>query len=197
MNGIREKKDSRVRYERDYDDYESYPTRKRSNDSDNFASSRYPEERRVTNRSSYSGYRDSYRYEDTDDSNDIMYDSRYYRSEPEMRISVSDARDGKSKKSAKKRISGRAKVFIAVYTLIFVTILTMILINAIPGASAQTGAETTKPEIVIDESALTKATNDKGEGSNVVLVPTNPTYEYESSTNWFDGFCKWIENLVG
>lgn len=184
MNSIKERTNDRVRYERDNEYDYSYTTRR-------FDDARYSESRRATNENRY--------VSDFDIENDYYYgnssknyDNKYFESKSfyEDRPVYSNNQRNRTK-TKKSKMNGKAKLLIVVYFAIFALITTLILVNAIPKANAQV-KDNINPEIIINETVIN---NDALTGEALILAPTAPEYKYDTKTNWFDGFCDWIENL--
>lgn len=86
-------------------------------------------------------------------------------------------------------------VFIALFVLIVVVIATMIVVNCFPTASAQTENGQNSVNQVYEESALNKYIDSEGNTVDMDLAPVNPSYDYDTKTNWFDKLCDWMENI--
>lgn len=98
-------------------------------------------------------------------------------------------------KAEKNKVSLRAKICILVICAIVVLAIGLTVANLIPSASAQ-GGEQVKQEVTIDEQ-VGKVVDEQGVVKDLALVQSGNDYKYDTKTNWFDGFCDWIENLVG
>ena len=100
-----------------------------------------------------------------------------------------------SKKSRKPKLASKlsikSKAFCAVYFGLVALIVTMLLVNTIPSVGAQTGA-ITPPVNVITDSSYDNAVDSLVGSGDIAIVPP---YNYDTDTNWFDGFCDFFSGL--
>lgn len=189
MLDTRERKESKVRYERTNEYEPSYRN-------DYYAENpyreldTYPAQRRATEEDRY-----VQRYENVDygyNEYDCMANENTFRP-----IELSDI-DMPAKSAVKKHSklkmnwSLKSKILVGVYFSLVALIVAMLLINALPSASAQGTAAAPAAQETISEQGYTRTSNEAQKQSG---VQQNAGYTYDTETNWFDKMCDNIGNV--
>lgn len=198
MLDIREREINQVKYNNSYD--MGLATRPYNVNVEDFEMPVYPEERRATNDEYYNSYRDdSYSYPASNYSNmrasqdsafttfnygEVIQENKKYEVEEEKYFFAKN----------KKKMETKTKLFIGIYAALITLIVTMLLVNTIPSVGAQQAVAESVPEITVSEEGYNVALSEAVANSSVV---TNPPYEYDTTTNWFDDFCDFMGKVFG
>ncbi len=99
------------------------------------------------------------------------------------------ASKSRNKSKTASKMTGKSKLFIAVYFGLVAVIITMLLINAIPSVGAQAAAA---PDVIVNNGGYENAMDSILSSGSTVAVPP---YNYNTNTNWFDSFCDFMGGL--
>lgn len=191
MLSTRERNESKIRYERT-NEYEPIYRNDYYAENSYTGYETYPDERRVTEEERY-----IQRYENLD-----CYDQQYEcrANENTFRpIELSDINVSAAKPAVKKHskikinMSTKSKIMVGVYFALVTLIVVMLLVNALPSASAQGAASAAPTQAeVIDQKGFDQSY--AAAASESGLEQTSG-YTYDTETNWFDKMCDSIGNM--
>lgn len=189
MLDTRERKESKVRYERTNEYEPSYRNDYYAENSYTNVET-YPEQRRATEEDRY-----VQRYENVDygyNECDCMSNENTFRPIELSDIDMNEKSATKKRSKQKFNWSVKSKILVGVYFSLVALIVVMLFVNALPSASAQGGATEPAPQEFINEKGFDQTTKQTQQQSG---IEQNAGYTYDTQTNWFDKMCDNISNM--